>query len=499
MFQPWFRGVLLALAALCLAAQDLKEFEKKVTEFTLGNGLHFIVLERKEAPVVSLVTHVNVGSANDPAGKTGLAHMLEHMAFKDTDSLGTTNWPEEKKWLAQVEAVYDKLESEKNKGLRGSAETVRKLEAELRAAIEKANGFVDKEAYSKVIQQSGGVGINAFTSTDATVYFYSLPANRVELWFLLTSQVFRQPIMREFYKERDVVREERRMRMESSSQGKMLEALIQTSFLGHPQRSLIGYASDIENLRAKDSEALFKQYYVPSNMVMVLAGEVDPKEVKRLADQYFPALPAGPAPPRVITVEPPQEGERRVAVETPSQPLLYMAYKRPEPSHPDDAPLQVLAGALSSGRTGVLYKEMVEQKKLSLVAAADSTGLGSKYPGIFVFIAAPAVGRTTEENEKAMLEIIERVKKEKFEDAVLERVKNQVRARLIRGLDSNMGMAQQLASNYINDGDWRRMFTRIQDIQKVTAEDLQRVATTYFVEKARTAVYSKKPVEGAGK
>ncbi|MDX1984878.1 MAG: pitrilysin family protein [Bryobacteraceae bacterium] len=491
----WLRPLAPLLLAGSLAAQDLKEFEKKVTEFTLANGLHFIVLQRPQAPVVSMVTFVNVGSANDQTGRTGLAHMFEHMAFKGTDTLGTKNWLEEKKTLALIEQIYDRLEAERNKGPRASKEAVAKLEAELKAAIEKANGFVEKEAYSTLIQQNGGVGMNAGTSTDYTVYFYSLPSNRLELWFLLTSQVFRQPVMREFYKERDVVREERRMRIESNAQGKMVETLQMSAFLAHPQRTLIGHASDIENLRARDAEAFFRQYYVPTNMVMVIAGDVDPKEARRLADTYFSAMPTGPTPPRVLTREPDQEGERRAAVETPSQPLIFFGYKRPASDHADDAALSVLSSALASGRTGVLYKELVEQKKIALAAFASANFISQKYPGMFIFGAMPGVGKTLDENEKAILEIVERVKKEKFDDAVLSRVKNQVRAGLVRALDSNFGMAQQLAANYMLFGDWRRMFNRIQEIEKVTAEDVRRAAATYLSDTHKTVVYTKAPAK----
>lgn len=492
-------ALLCLMATALLPAQNLKEFEKKVTEFTLPNGLHFIVLQRTDAPVVSMVTQVNVGAANDQAGKTGLAHMFEHMAFKGTDTLGTTNWPAEKKKLAEIEAIYDKIEAERNKGPRGSKEMIAQLDKDLKAAIDTANGYVDKEAYSKAISENGGVGMNAGTSTETTTYFYSLPSNRLELWFLLTSQVFRQPIMREFYKERDVVREERRMRFESSPQGKLQEALLQTSFLAHPQRSLIGWASDIENLRAKEADEFFKKYYVPSNMVAVVAGDVDPKEVRRLADQYFAALPKGPPPPRVITEEPKQEGERRTVVETESQPFLLMGYKRPTGLHPDDAALTVLGGALSSGRTGVMYKEMVEKKKLALAAIAAANFLGDKYPGLFTFISVPAVDKTIDENEKAINEIIEKTKKEKFDETVIKRIKTQTRAGVIRRLDSNTGLAQEMASNYTLYGDWRVMFTQLEDIDKVTADDIQRVAKAYLTESGRTVVYSKKPSKGDSK
>lgn len=495
----FLRGLLLLALPLSLLAQDMKELEKNVTEFTLANGLHFIILKRPQAPVVSFVTQVNVGSSNDPAGRTGIAHMFEHMAFKGTDTFGTKNWAEEKKVLDSIEAIYDKLEAERNKGARASAETVKKLDTELQEAIKKATSYVDKEAYTKIIEQNGAVGLNASTSSDATTYYYSLPANRAELWFMLTAQVLRSPVLREFYTERDVVRNERRMRLESTPQGRMQEALMTTAFIAHPQRSVIGWASDIENLRAKDAQAFYKQYYVPSNMVVAIAGDVDPQEMKKMADQYFSSLPSGPTPPRIITEEPVQNGERRVSIESPAQPILFTAYKRPDDASPDDAPLAVLSGALSSGRTGVLYKELVEDKKIALFAGASSSFFGGKFADIFLLYSVPAQGKTVEENEKALQAIAERMKTVKVEDAVLNRIKTQVRAGLVRALESNMGMASRLASGYLRYGDWRKQFTDIKKIDEVTAEDVMRVAKKYFVDTARTVVYSKTTAKGESK
>src|SRR5258707_4212001 len=245
--------LLLALAACRLSAQNLKEFEKRVTEFTLANGLHFIVMERHEAPVVAFNATVNVGSVDDPAGSSSMAHMFEHMIGKGTTTVGTKNWPEEQKALAEVEQRYDALDNERNKGLGADPKKVEQLEEALKAAIEKANSFVDSNAYTRVISENGGAGFNAGTASDTTTYFYSLPSNRAELWFLLQSEWFRRPVFREFYKERDVVREERRMRVESDTQGKLQELLLSTAFMAHPYRNMIGWASEIERLRAKDA------------------------------------------------------------------------------------------------------------------------------------------------------------------------------------------------------------------------------------------------------
>ena len=218
------RLLLLLLPGL-LCAQSLQEFEKKVTEFTLPNGMRFLIIERHEAPVVSFHTYVNVGSVDDPSGESGIAHMFEHMAFKGTPTIGTKNWPKEKAALAHIEDVYDKLDEEKNKGFSVRSEKIEALEAQVKDAISTADSFVEENEYDRIVESNGGVGMNAATAEDSTNYFYSFPSNRIELWFLLESERFLHPVFREFYKERDVVREERRMRVESSPQGKLVEAL----------------------------------------------------------------------------------------------------------------------------------------------------------------------------------------------------------------------------------------------------------------------------------
>ncbi|MDX2150632.1 MAG: pitrilysin family protein [Bryobacteraceae bacterium] len=500
MNRTWMRLVSTAAClALPLCAQDLKEnlkdFEKRITEFTLANGMHFIVLERHNAPTVAFHAYVNVGAANDPAGRTGLAHMFEHMIGKGTTTVGSKNWAAEKQALAAVEAVYAKLEEERRKEFRANAETIKNLQAELDAAIRKANDLVVPNEYVRVIEQNGAVGFNAGTANDATFYFYSLPSNRAELWFLLTSQWFRQPVFREFYKERDVVREERRMRVESNPIGKLQEVLLSTALAAHPYRSLVGWASDIERLTVRDAEEFFKTYYVPGNITVAVAGDIDPARAKQLAEKYFGPLPRGPLPPRVRTEEPRQEGEKRVAVETPSQPFIFLAWHRPGQYHKDDPVFDVLANILSSGRTGLLYKEMIEGRKVALEAVAFPTFPSGKYANLFVMASATAAGKTVEENEKAFGEILDKLRKEKVDDATLNRVKTKLRASLVRQLDSNSGLASQLASYHANYGDWRKLFTQIEDIDRVTADDVQRVVREYLKDSTRTVGHTVAPKE----
>jgi predicted Zn-dependent peptidase len=506
---PTLRFVLLFLCPLLLAAQSLKDFEKRVTEFTLGNGLHFIVFERHEAPVVSFHSYVNAGSVDDPGGETGIAHMFEHMAFKGTETIGTKNYPLERKAMDEVEHVYDAYDAEQNKGLKADPKKLADLQEQLKAAMEKADSYVIPNAYPELIEANGGVGMNASTGEDSTNYFYNFPRNRLELWFLLESQRFYDPVFREFYKERDVVREERRMRIESSPQGQLVVALQATAFEAQPYRNTAaGWASDIENFRLTEAIAFYKKYYVPANITLAISGDVDPKECRRLAEKYFSILPSGPLPSGPRTVEPVQKGEKRVQVESPAQPFMAIAYKRPDQLDKDDPVFDVLGEILAGERTGLLYTNLVRDQKIALGAAAEASFPGGKYPNLFLFFLVPNQGHTVEENEKACYQIIERLKTQKVSDDTLQRIKTKVRAALIRRLDSNSGMADALTFYYANYGDWRKLFTSIDDTDKVTADDVMRVAKEYLVPEMSTVVYTVRPpgspsatpnTEGAGK
>jgi predicted Zn-dependent peptidase len=487
----WYRSALILLIPALAGAQSLKDFEKRVTEFTLANGLHFIILERHAAPVVSFHSYVNAGSVDDPSGETGIAHMFEHMAFKGTETIGSTDFAAERKAMDEVERIYDQHDAERNKGGRADPKKVQALEQQLKQAMEKANSYVVPNEYTRIIEENGGVGLNAGTGEDSTNYYYNFPKNRLELWFLLESQRFYDPVFREFYKERDVVREERRMRLESNPQGKLVEALLATAFAAHPYRnSPAGWASDIDNFRLTEAVQFYKKYYVPANITIGIAGDVDPAECKRLADKYFSLIPSGRLPSGPRTIEPRQDGEKRVQVDSPSQPILAITYKRPDQNDKDDPVFDVMAEILAGGRTGMLYKELVRDRKIALAAGAQATFPGGKYPALFLFFMAPNLGHTADENEKACYEVIERLKKEKVDEATLRRVKTKVRAGLIRKLDSNSGLAEELTSYSVNYGDWRKLFTGIDEIDKVTAEDVQRVAREYLVARTRTVAFT---------
>jgi predicted Zn-dependent peptidase len=492
-------ALLLYGTVVCFSAQDFSDFAKKVTEFNLPNGLHFILAERHEAPVVSFHTYIKAGSANDPSGQTGLAHMFEHMAFKGTETIGSRDWPSEKKALDAIEEAYDRLEAERNKGPNADRQRLFSLETQVKNAADRAQAFVAPNEYTSVIEGAGGVGLNAGTSWDSTEYYYSLPSNRIELWFLMESQRFLQPVFREFYKERDVVAEENRMRVQSSPQGKLLQQYTATTFEAHPYRNPPGgWPSDVADLRRSEAKAFFDTYYVPSNMVIAIVGDVNPAEARRMAERYFGPMQARPLPPVLHTQEQPQAGPRTAVVESASQPALVVGYKRPDNFQKDDAVFDVIQLILSSGRTGWLYRDLVQEKRLAVAAQASGTYPSGRYPCTFIFLIAPAQGHTVEENTRELDEILKRLQTQKVDAVTLNRARTRARAEVVRRLANNEGLAALLSSSYGMYGDWRKLFTATDDINKVTAEDVERVARQYFTAANRTTAWLAQTAQAPG-
>lgn len=457
---------------------------ERVTEFRLENGIKFIVLERHQAPVVSFVTYADVGGVDEPEGKTGVAHFLEHLAFKGTTSIGTKDYQAEKGLLDQLDRLAEQIQAAKAAGKEAEAA---KLQEEFENVQAEAASLVKQNEIGQIVEQAGGVGLNAATSADATVYFYSFPSNKLELWMSLESERFLDPVFREFYKEKDVILEERRLRTDNSPIGKMIEVFLDTAFKVHPyKRPVIGYDQDIRNLTRKDVEQFFETHYIPSELTMAVVGDVDPVEVKRLAQVYFGRYEARPAPPEVTAVEPPQQETREVSVELPSQPWYLEGYHRPAITHPDEAVYEIMGRLLSDGRTSRLYKSLVEQKQVALSAQGFSGFPGDKYPNLMLFYALTAPGHTVEDVATALRSEIDRLKTDSVSAQELDRVKTQARAGLLRSLDSNMGMARNLVEYEVKTGDWRNLFQRLEAIAAVTPADIQRVAKAAFRPENRT-------------
>src|SRR3974390_1318729 len=284
-------ALLLVLAALA-ASQDVKSFEKRITVKTLPNGLTLMICERPEAPVFSFFTLVDAGSAQDPMGATGLAHMFEHMAFKGTDKIGTTDYAAEKPALEKVEVAYAAYIVERDKTVGRDEAKLKDLEKAWKDAIANADKYVKGNEFGKLVEQNGGEDMNAFTNYDETGYHYSLPENRLELWAYLESERFLHPVMREFYKERNVVIEERRLRTDSNPIGRLVEQFTAAAFAAHPyHRPTVGWIADLNSFSATDAQKFFDRYYVPSNMVVAVAGDVKATNAMPILEKHFGLFP----------------------------------------------------------------------------------------------------------------------------------------------------------------------------------------------------------------
>ncbi len=479
--------IILALTALPTQAQNLEEFEKKVTEFTLDNGLHFIIIERHEAPVASFYTHVNVGGVDEPVGNTGIAHIFEHMAFKGTKYIGTNNWEEEKEVIDAMDQAYKAWLYEKFSP-NSNDEKLAELWAKFEEYQEKAKTYVVNNEFSQIIQNNGGTGLNASTGADLTNYFYSLPSNKAELWFNLEADRFKNPTYREFYVEKEVVREERRMRTDSNPIGKLVEEFLAVAYTAHPYgRPVVGWDSDITATTIEDARDFYDKYYVPSNITIAIAGDVDPKRMKKLAETYFADFRGkGVQAPPVTTVEPPQRGERRFTIEGNSQPVMLIGYHGVSDTHEDFEALNLLGSIVSSGRTSVLYKKLVEEEKLALQVSAFNGFPGTRYGSLFLTLAIPNQGIELDTLETRIYEELEIIKGGSITQEELDRARTNIRAGIIRGLANNTGLALNFASTYMNKGDWRDVFKQLERYDAVTLEDLSRVANKYLVKEART-------------
>ena len=479
--------VLLSFLTSLAVGQDLASFEKRTTVKVLPNGLTVVILERPEAPVFSFFTHVDTGSVQDPMGKTGLAHMFEHMAFKGTDKIGSTNYPAEKAALAKVEVAYAAYIAERDKRIGRDETKLKELEKAWKDDVAEAQKYVKPNEFGEIVEREGGEGMNANTSDDETNYFYSFPANRLELWAYLESERFLHPVMREFYKERDVVIEERRMRTDSNPVGRLVEQFITAAFQAHPyQRPTVGWMSDLNSFSATDAQVFFDRYYIPSNMVIAVVGDVKASEAIPVVEKYFGRLPTKPVPDERTTTEPPQNSERRVVLRGAAQPFYIEGYHRPDYRNPDDAVYDAISDLMSNGRTSRLYRALVRDKKIAAFAAGFSGLPGHKYPHLFSFYAVPVPGHTPQELGDAIHAEIERVKKEDITDDELKMIKTRAKADLIRGLADNSGLAQQLAIYQSLYGDWRELFRSVDRIDKVTKADIRRVANATFMENNRT-------------
>jgi predicted Zn-dependent peptidase len=509
---------LIVVAPLAGAQEPPKapNFELPVDELILDNGMKVLTVERPMSPRVFCALYWKVGSVNERPGITGLSHFFEHMMFKGTDVIGTTDPKADRELNARIEEVMGRIRELKLRCLEALrqgdpiSELARKSVQTIRADDEAAwvtlkkeyDGLIDAQKkisvgghLSRLFQDNGGTGLNASTSYDWTRYFVELPANKVELFMWLESDRFLNPVFREFYPEREVVKEERRMRYDSQPTGPIMEAFEAQFWMSHPYKwPVIGWMPDIDQYTYSDAQKYYETHYVPENCTAIFVGGCRKSEIRAMAQRYFGRLPKARIPrDPIVTLESRQVAEKRMSAEANAQPMVVIRWHGPSQVHAD-APALDLLSTVMNGRSGRLYKTLVLDKKLALNASSNFEG--RKYGGILSVAASPKPDADFAEVEKELLAAVERLRKEPVAENELQRARQQMTADLIRDLDTNNGIATHLGFAEIQD-TWKDLFNQIPDLNKVTLEDLQRVARTYYTPEGRNVLVIKR--KGTGK
>jgi predicted Zn-dependent peptidase len=499
------RALLPALLAALVAAippgAAAFDLESRVREHRLANGMHLIIVPRPTSPVVSLVMKFRAGAVDEEAGRSGMAHLLEHMLFKGTRTLGTVDIRREEPLLLAMDRTareLDRLRREAPGEDPARRREEERLSRELAELQERHRELVVKDEIDGIYHRNGAQDFNAFTDPDLTTYRVDLPANRLELWASIESDRMANPVLREFYAEREVVREERRQSYDSQPSRLLWELFLSTAFQAHPyRRPIIGWPSDIAFLERGETESFFRRFYSPANTVVAVVGDVEPDRVLALLEHYFGPLPATEVVRPPITGEPPQRGERRAALVAEASPSLLIGWHKPTLPHRDDYVLDLVDGILASGRTSRLHRLLVEEKKLASSVGSVNGLPGARYDNLFAVTATPLAPHLPEELEPHIYAELERLGREPVGAEELEKVRKNLLADFVRGLDSNSGLANMLAHYQAVAGDWRYLLNHARVMEGITTAEIMETAARTFRETNRTvATLRRAPAAG---
>lgn len=482
------RNIILAATLFMVATVmplQAAGLEEKVVEHSFSNGLKLLMVERHSSPTVSAWIRFKVGSANERSDERGIAHLLEHMLFKGTRTLGTKDYAAEVPLLEKIEQTAQLMMAEEIKGSTTNPARLETLRAELSRLETEAGRFVVKDEFFDLYARNGGSGYNAFTSKDGTTYLISLPSNKLELWAAIESDRIKNPVLREFYTERSVVMEERRRSYDAEPSAKLWETFVAAAYQAHPYgQPIIGWTSDIQQLSRTKAESFLKRYYAPNNAIIAIVGDIKPPEVIALVERYFGSIPTGMPVPTVPVREEPQRGERRVEVIGDAAPELLIGFHKTALGGPDDVVFDLIASILGDGRTSQLYRSLVlEQRLASEVSVFDAPG--SRYPNLFVLHAAPRAPHTAAEVEQALLKELEQLKTEPVSQRKLKQILNQLEYEEARRMGTNGGLARNLTEYEAVTGSWRYLSDYRAKVAAVTPADIQRVARQYFTRENR--------------
>jgi len=498
------RIVLLAFAAGLLAvpaAAAKTDADAGVQEHILSNGMKLLLVPRHLSPTVACGWVAKVGSVNERPGITGISHLFEHMMFKGTKTIGTKDYELDERLIAEQEELQEQMRAEMRAQQaavrRGEIEDItspeaktphfRQLEAQFDSLVTLQRENMVKNEFDQVLSRNGASRLNAFTSEDVTFYIMTMPANKLELWFWMESDRLGNPVFREFYSERDVVYEERRLRVESTPTGKFMESFDSMFWDASPYSwPVIGYASDLPFISKQDADDYYARYYAPNNLCAVLVGDFDPDATVAMAEKYFGRIPRGEVPPPpMITTEPRQPGEKRFYGEAETNPAVTVRWHTAATVHRDTPALIVLAEILN-GDTGRLKRNLVIEQSVATNARAYADG--RKYEGMFEIEAECKDGFTPTQLEEAVHGEITRLQNEPVGEDELQSVKNRYLTRTWRRLDGNFFQMIRYGMSEAQ-GDWRDAGRIDEAVQHVTAEDIHRVANTYFAKENRAVAH----------
>lgn len=456
----------------------LAEMVSKVQVVTLKNGLTVILYNRGDAPVFAGAVVVRVGGSDEVAGETGISHLFEHMAFKGTRDIGTNDYSREKKLLARLEEIA----SESNAGQSMTPEQKKEWDD----IHEELHSVWISDDFTRRYDKQGATGQNATTDKEFTKYFVNLPRSAFEFWCQMESDRLLDPVMRQFYQERDVVLEERRMRFEDDPGGRLYELLLGVAYQRHPYRApVIGYEHDIRSLTATRLEAFRKRYYVPTNMVVSVVGKVDAEKDLPVIEKFFGRIPSGPAVSRDILSEGPQQGERRVSLKMAASPELIVAYRKPNYPDPDDAPISVMAEILAGSKVSPLYTELVKRRQVA-TAVGNDEGPGTAYPNLLMFSASVKAPHSAEDVLNAFDSVVKRFKRSGATLEQLDVAKRSIGMSYLGHLQSNQSLALDFASSQLEYGTWKASVDWYDAMSRVTVADIARVADKYLTNESRT-------------
>ncbi len=458
-------------------------FRKNVVHKRLANGISLIMLNRGFSPTLSFEIDFKVGSVDETYRTAGSAHLLEHMLFKGTDRVGTTNFKEEKKILDEIETIGETLD--RLKLINPGNLMIPGLEKRLKELQKEQGKYIVNAPYDTLYTARGGVGLNASTSKDKTGYYIELPSKQLEFWAQLESERLRNPVLREFYLERNNVIEERLMRYGSSGEGSLYELFIGKAFNAHPYRHpIIGWESNIPNLSIKDVRDFYRTYYIPSRMTITIVGKQDVNETERIIKKYFEGIEGRPEPSEITIKEPAMNGETRFSYYFESNPYIIIGWHKPTFPSRDDYIFEMISEILAGGKSSVLYKSMIlEKKMLSSVKVWNGTP-GSRYDNLLIVFAAPRGAAGIEEAEKEIYAGIDKMARE-ITSNDLNKIINKMESEIVFGLDTNRGITRLLSHYQTLHGNWEYLADYLKVLKSITVEDIQGAVRKYMIHKNR--------------